>query len=285
MRHQLATAWVRGVRVQHWNPHRPISQGRIGRYFPLAPRPNNFGDLLGPYIVRQLSQGRARTRDARRLLTVGSILHLARSGDVIWGSGVNGKIDPTRHRFKTLDVRAVRGPLTRSFLMSRGITVPEVFGDPALLVPNLHPRVREWSEQKVNEVLVVPNLHDRARVLLLREEGKLDESAVVLDPGRPIEECLMAIAQSKYVISSSLHGLIIAESLAIPAIPVRAAHEDPFKYEDYLLGTGRSGTQVMGRFESRRTDLDDFRLPQMDWDSSPLISSFPSDLWKSGVGR
>ena len=49
----------------------------------------------------------------RRLLAVGSILHLARDNDVVWGSGVHGKIVVRRHQFKQLDAREVRGPLTR----------------------------------------------------------------------------------------------------------------------------------------------------------------------------
>ncbi len=38
------------------------------------------------------------------------------------------------HTYKTLDVRSVRGPLTAKFLSKRGIFVPEIYGDPGLLI-------------------------------------------------------------------------------------------------------------------------------------------------------
>ena len=52
----------------------------------------------------------------RKLLALGSILTYARNNDVVWGSAVNGKwLDLKHYKFTTLDVRAVRGPLTREF--------------------------------------------------------------------------------------------------------------------------------------------------------------------------
>lgn len=49
--------------------------------------------------------------------------------DTIWGTGINGKVSEDLHKFEKLDVRAVRGPLTRNYLISKGINCPEVYGD------------------------------------------------------------------------------------------------------------------------------------------------------------
>ncbi|CAF1432362.1 unnamed protein product, partial [Rotaria magnacalcarata] len=75
-----------------------------------------------------------------KLLAIGSIFQFSCKNDVIWGAGVlDSATFPTESYSKimqTLDIRAVRGPRTRQFLMSTfNISVPEVYGDPALLLP------------------------------------------------------------------------------------------------------------------------------------------------------
>jgi pyruvyltransferase len=228
----------------------------------------NFGDMLGPIIVAellnrlQLDPARAR-RDAQ-LLSVGSVLHFARAGAVVWGAGRNGKVPDALHPPVALDVRAVRGPLTRQFLIKRGYDVPEVFGDPALLTPLLFPRLLAL-EKRVG-VLFVPNLNDRFQ--------RIPRGVQTLDPRRPLLECLETIASSELVVGSSLHGLVVAEALGIPAGPVVSQMEHPFKYQDYYLGTGRS-------FEPAKTIRRAIKtagaLPEFD--SAQLLKAFPADLW------
>ena len=128
MNDELVEAPVPGpVAVLHWNPNRPRFRGRIGRRLPITAPVRNFGDLLGPEIVRRmrLLHGLPGASDApvgARLLSVGSILHFARDGDVVWGSGVNGRIPLDEYADVRLDVRAVRGPRTAAFLRDRGAT-------------------------------------------------------------------------------------------------------------------------------------------------------------------
>ncbi len=105
-----------------------------------------MGDVLSPILVASIlrEQGRSISEmqgDGSRLLAIGSILHFARTGDTLWGCGAAlGKVADEQHVFDSLDVRATRGPLTRDYLLSRGIDAPEVYGDPALLLPRFLPR-------------------------------------------------------------------------------------------------------------------------------------------------
>ena len=73
-------------------------------------RSYNVGDILSPIIIQRILQNRGlflKDMEAgRRLLAVGSILHFAREGDTIWGSGINGKIGTHEYCFTSLDVRA-----------------------------------------------------------------------------------------------------------------------------------------------------------------------------------
>jgi pyruvyltransferase len=86
---------VAEIELFSWNPKRPVCGGRGKRFVPIQRTVNNFGDLLGPVIVERLKRTANLPNEARmagRLLSVGSILHFAKDGDVIWGSGVNGKM-------------------------------------------------------------------------------------------------------------------------------------------------------------------------------------------------
>lgn len=102
----------------------------------------NFGDELSRVIVERVIQRNVEEAkvEAPKLLAIGSVLHFADTGDCIWGSGINGKhLNPNDYRFKKLDIRSVRGPLTRLFLQSMGHMAPEIYGDPALLISTLFP--------------------------------------------------------------------------------------------------------------------------------------------------
>jgi glycosyltransferase involved in cell wall biosynthesis len=265
------------MEVVNWNPRqRRPEKGRL-RY--LGRRVNNFGDLLGPLVVgltlNRLGLVPPPERGESRLLTVGSILHLARTGDVVWGTGRNGKVPTDQHVFASLSVRAVRGPLTRDFLCGLGIETPEIYGDPALLLPELMPELRQWSTEKCHDLTIVPNFNDYRAM----DSGR---RRAVLDPCSDVLHCLRTIAQSKYVAASSLHALVIAESLGIPTVVVGSPTEPSFKYDDYYQGTGRRTRRLARSFEAA---VDDIRRrsvapPDLTWDSAALLAAFPADRYR-----
>jgi pyruvyltransferase len=254
-----------------WNPrHNKLPRPFRDRF--IGPRTNNFGDLLGPLIVQAICdrEGLGWHAPARpgRLITVGSVLHVAGDGDVIWGSGVNPSVRPGRHRFTALDVRAVRGPRTHAYLADRGQDAPAVYGDPALLLPDLFPVLARWSETKAHDVTVVPNLHDWDR---------LKDHPRAVNPRSGLWHVLRTIAQSELVIASSLHGVIVAEALGISAT-LLSGHEKPLKYQDYYGGTGRPmPTPAVTLDDALRRPAE---TPDLSgWDRDALYRAFPTDLW------
>jgi pyruvyltransferase len=271
-----AVADVSGVLVVHWNP--PAWQRSRPDRWVRRKRMDNFGDLLGPLIARRLLSGRhpaVRPAPPARLLTVGSILHLGRPGDVVWGSGLNGYNVGDDHA-TALDVRAVRGPVTRRFLLSQGADAPEVYGDPGLLLPEACPELRQWATTKRHELTVVPNLWEAGGYRARYGER-------VVWPRSDLEKVLRRIAQSELVVGSSLHGLIVAESLGIPARLVTPGSDPLVKYEDYYGGTGRD------RFAPAETVEEAVRVggePAPSWSPDALLATFPIDLWQDGrAGR
>ncbi|MGW9113317.1 polysaccharide pyruvyl transferase family protein [Microbacterium sp. NPDC055683] len=253
---------VRGVEVVHWNPRRSLAPGVL----PRTTRVNNFGDLLGPMIVERLCAPDAVPRaHAPRLVSVGSILHLARDGEVVWGTGVNGKLDEgDRVRVRQLDVRAVRGPLTADVLRRRGMTVPDVFGDPGLLAPSLLGIERARPTIPITSV---PNLNERASW-----RGKPG----LVDPRTGYRGVIETIARSGRVVASSLHAIVIADVLGVPVSPVLPSHESIFKYEDYYEGTGRRVPRFATSYEEALDDI----APPLSWTPDALRAAFPSDLWQ-----
>jgi pyruvyltransferase len=235
----------------------------------------NFGDHISKVIVTKLLADEGffieeGSKRYERLLAVGSILHFARDGDHVWGSGINGKMRVESHTFRSLNVHAVRGPKTRDFLLERGIDVPEVFGDPALLLPNLLPN--RFIPNATVPVVVVPNLHD------LEATSNLPN---VVSPFLPWNECVQRITRAEFVAASSLHGLVIAEAYGIPARYVRFTEtEGLFKYEDYVLGTGRSRLEYARSLEEA---IEMGGMPPISFDSAKLIKAFPLYLWRDNV--
>lgn len=273
----MVTENVYGVAVEHWNPFVPRFSGRIGSRLPFGRRRNNFGDLLGPVIVKRLLEQSVADPTAlatlsatpQRLVAVGSILHFAHAGDTIWGSGVNGKMPESKHTFDRLDIRAVRGPKTFDFLEARGLQPTRVFGDPGLLVPRVFDHLPSISEQKQHSLTIVPNLHDHPAWAAHPE---------TIDPTGDLVSILERIARSERVVGSSLHGLVVAESLGIPATLIAPTAESMFKYEDYYGGTGRNSFPIARDLQGALAQTPD----PIEWDAQPLIDAFPSDLW-SGI--
>ena len=127
-----------------------------------------FGDALSEKVVERIVGRHIATTfnphfRKKKLLALGSIIHHASNQDVIWGSGINGKhldhADKGVYRFTELDVRAVRGPLTHSFLQRMGIKCPAIYGDPAMLIPFLFPEFQR-QENPEYPYIIMPHCSD-----------------------------------------------------------------------------------------------------------------------------
>jgi pyruvyltransferase len=236
----------------------------------------NVGDDLSRVMVEAMLALRdlelTGKRDLhRRLFAIGSVLHNARDGETVWGSGINAKIPEHMHRFRTLDVRAVRGPLTRRWLMERGLRAPEVYGDPALLMPAFYPRELVGASPGT-DFLVIPHFNEP----LQRYAAWHDR--LLLPSVRPLA-FVRALLGARMVVSSSLHGVILAEAYGIPAVYLDSGNgEARFKYDDYYAGTGRAHWHS-GRSVEECLDLGGnggFDLAALQ---RGLLAAFPYDLW------
>ncbi|GAB3753254.1 polysaccharide pyruvyl transferase family protein [Zhihengliuella somnathii] len=260
------------VDLYSWNPRRPLFRGPVGRLVPLHRRVDNFGDVLGPALVSRMLRAEGLRQDSSdepvtTLYSIGSVMHMVKSGDHVWGTGVNGKEISKKHDVVDARFHAVRGHLTRNFLQDLGVRVPEVFGDPGILTSVYFPRADLPEPLFHSDVTIVPNLHDYRHFAHLHN---------ALNPRLPLLDCLSTIASSKFVVGSSLHGLVVAESFGVPARRMVSAAEPDFKYEDYYSGTGRTNQTAAISVEDA-LDLGEPQEP--DFDKEGLTAAFPRFLW------
>ena len=241
----------------------------------------NFGDHLARVVVERVlhlgfSTSSLLTSLPCRVFSIGSVLHFASTGDTIWGTGRNGKIADAAHNFTSLDVRALRGPLTHQWL-SRRFTLPDVlpYGDPALLIPHIFERgalpFNQTDQSPMPEVLI-PNLNELGSVpQRLRH--------LVVDPTLPWYVVLQRIMNASVVYTSSLHGLILADAFSKPVALLPAKNEPLFKYEDYAAGARRTKDLEISNY---RNMVDRVDVAKLDWDPWPLLSAFPFDKYLDG---
>lgn len=197
----------------------------------------NFGDALVPDLVASLAHVRpfySPASGGRRLVALGSIAEHIGGDDVVWGTGSLGTsrlcVSPQ------VQITAVRGPRTAALIS--GTEVPHVYGDPAQLVPEIYrPRQlgRRWSLGIVPHYVDLPHLRSH------------DPSIQVINPLWPWPDVVDHIASCDELLSSSLHGIIVAEAYRVPVRWSRLTGEisgGNHKFFDYLEATGRDAQEA-----------------------------------------
>lgn len=180
-----------------------------------GPKPGNFGDVLTPHILNHYGIAhRWTTRDKATVISTGSIIKYARKGLTVLGSGAMRQTDTLSPEAEYL---WVRGPLTGEIVRRDGGHCPDLYGDPAMLLPRVFPR----TVQSEHEVGIFAHYVD---LDLCRKYP------VVINPLWPPAKVLKAIWKCERIISSSLHGIIAAHAYGIPAAWV--------KFSDNLTGDG-----------------------------------------------
>lgn len=218
--------------------------GEIGLFYCDMP---NFGDLLSKAVVEFMS-GRPATWAGPAeadLCAIGSLFGLIqkrlaqrpRPPDqrklIVWGSGC---MKPeARELLRDMTVVAVRGPITAT-LMGLGSDIP--MGDPGLFAADL----LDALPAKKDVIGIVPH-HG------LMEDPRLhgllvQESALRLIDVRTKDAITVVrqIASCRFIVSSSLHGLIVADSLGVPNewLDPTGNHQCPeLKFHDYAASVGR----------------------------------------------
>lgn len=205
----------------------------------------NFGDAMSPLIVEKMS-GRQTTFSGiwcADMMAVGSVFYHGGylAGDwssgivgkakgvvslahawfrrplIVWGSGFLCRPRIVTPYFKRrLEIHALRGRYSAELLSGMGIQIDTThlaFGDPGLLFADLF----GISPDPSYDIGIVPHVYDRGfGKELLRAVERCGFRAVLIEASRDPLAVSRDIAKCSRIISSSLHGLVVSDSLGIP---------------------------------------------------------------------
>lgn len=204
----------------------------------------NFGDALSPLVVAHVSGRPVEWAGpaACELFAVGSVISLIgprfaqRPEDApkpwMWGSGM---LSPRATPFiDRIEVAALRGPITAT-LTGQPPALP--FGDPGLFAAEL----LDTPPKRGDRIGLVPHwrLVDDPEMQALAADPRID----LIDPRTDDAlDVIRRIAACRFVLASSLHGLVVADSLGVPnhwLTPTGNHACATLKFLDYAAAIGR----------------------------------------------
>jgi pyruvyltransferase len=245
----------------------------------------NFGDKLNPILIKSLTGKSILNISARyykreHLLAIGSILDKATSNSIIWGSGFISEQSDLLEKPKK--IYAVRGPKTREKLIGFGIDCPEIYGDPALLMPYVYqPKKNIGKKYKVG---IIPHIVDKD-IAWLKQYSNSDEIKIInLQISNPLN-VIDNILQCEKIVSSSLHGIIVSDAYNIPSLWIKFSNNitgGSFKFLDYLLSVKRTDRKpvFIDNSVTLREIMQKFTPYEIDINMGSLLNNLPYELKK-----
>lgn len=259
------------VNVHYW---RCVMDNRIDKKLTL-----NVGDDLSMVVTdfmlkRKGINPNKIVKETKHLYTIGSIIQYGYVDATVWGSGF--AYNPYfeiglfhRSGFRNLDVRCVRGPLSRKTLIDLGHDCPEVYGDPAVLTPLIYnPKI-----EKSKDYIIIPQVEREYEF-----EG-IGEDENIVSMNNDYTYVVDKIKSAHKVISSSMHGIILAESYGVPAVFYQNREDGMnYKFIDWYNSSSREFSSCKTLRES--INHDPMPLPDVSILQKNLLDSFPYDLWE-----
>ncbi|MHA7943017.1 polysaccharide pyruvyl transferase family protein [Formosa sp. 3Alg 14/1] len=228
----------------------------------------NFGDILNPYIAKKkfstelkynhyysllyyyrvLFSNLRRTKKVKLpsrqviaypwqpvLFGIGSILDYANGQTIVWGSGFR-EFDSKFLTGEPVKILAVRGELTKKRLSEIGYNSKSdiAIGDPALLMPLIYSSPAKKTSQ--NKIGIVPHYSEYDYFV----ETYGDSYEIINMINENVEEVIDLINSCEYILSTSLHGIIIAHAYNVPALWIKNSNigTGKFKFHDYFSSVG-----------------------------------------------
>lgn len=227
----------------------------------------NFGDELNPYIIQKLSgkqvvlgkpyhveskinllktilyriivekkgKGFFEWEEWNNLLgrkiivAIGSIISVANKSTLVWGAGVMWQDE----KINESAFLAVRGKYTQKRIQELGFKIPNVVGDPALLLPLVYQPI----VKKKYKIGLMP--HYVHYSLFLKHYA--DSEILIINLLDPIEKIITEISSCEITFSSSLHGVIVSHAYQVPSLWIKSNISsevklagDDIKFADYF---------------------------------------------------
>ncbi|WP_275786231.1 polysaccharide pyruvyl transferase family protein [Pararhizobium gei] len=283
----------------------------------------NIGDALSAVMVALLS-GRDIERvpsksNSLRMACVGTVGHGVEGGKVwFWGTGASPWKNPGAPADQRVifdvsgetgfTVTATRGPLSENLLTGKVEGTVGVYGDPVWLLPRFYaPRpVKTWKLGVIVHLSELadrdPEAHVKADLLRYSIPEHLKNDVHLINTVTPIgmtaiKDRIDEILACERIVSTSLHGMVFAESYGIPCLPFPTQGPDGLHVRnlgdgcsldsriiDLYRGLGMSELAVYAQPHRQMTDWDEL-MAAIDsawtpkrFDAERLLAAFPLDL-------
>lgn len=214
-------------------------------YYKYGKGNGNFGDELSKFITESLINKEKyklvynQENKNINLICIGSYIQKSKDNYYIFGSGV--RTPDSIKKNKKLNIYSVRGPLTKKILEKNNIECPEIYGDPALLLPLFYkPKLLSHLKNKIG---IIPHFLQYHKF----KGDKLNtEKYFLINPIDKWENIINSIFSCKSIISSSLHGLICSDAYGKPNLWLYQykLDEGDFKFRDYFLSQDREYKKI-----------------------------------------
>jgi pyruvyltransferase len=236
---------------------------------------NNFGDCLSHYLAKKITSKQPVLLNAAddhiKYMITGSILNNKVKNSIAWGVGVAFSTDIIN---KDSRIVAVRGKKTAELCKRQNIDCPDVFGDPALLLPNFYHRL----ETKRYKLGIIPHYVDLQIVydkIGVNDQYLENNGIKIINICDSVTDVIDQINQCENIISSSLHGIVTAVAYEIPSAWVKFSDRiggDDFKYHDFYSTTNSINTTYIDlrNFNlSMALSLRDYDYPYIYYTENP----------------
>lgn len=243
---------------------------------------SNWGDDLNYYFLKEISilpiilssETLFAKHFCKKYLVIGSTIGmLCDKNTVIWGAGLIDREIPAKMKLK--NIKCVRGPLTQIELAKNGYQCPQCYGDPALLLPLYY---NPSNIKKAHRIGIIAHYVD---IDALNHCSNLQDIHIIRTRGyKHWLDFINEVLQCECIVSSSLHGLIVAEAYGIPSQWIEfksSVCRDHFKYNDFYSAIGKNVTPMI---IDETTQKGDIEVACSRWEPrkiniDPLIKSCP----------
>ena len=211
---------------------------------------NNFGDGINKLFWEYITQNKIYNNKSQlHYITTGSIMCLTNNKSIIFGTGfISNNADLGGNNFRSTscikhcsphEIIAVRGPLTKQKLLDFGIKCPGNQGDPLILLPCLN---NCYVNIQDNIIGIIPHYIDKNNENYKILKTNLNKKVYIvkfidIEVGANHKKIIDDINNCKYIISSSLHGVIMGIVYKKKTIYVSFSDKvigNGFKFEDFF---------------------------------------------------
>ena len=210
----------------------------------------NFGDAVSKIFWEKITNCTSYFDSTQNhYITIGSIINLVSERSIILGSGFiskngdvgGGKFSHGNNKIykKPLKIICVRGPLTRNKLIKNNIKCPKHYGDPLILMPCIYNNIIVVKKEIIG---IIPHYADKNNNNVIKLIKNMKKKGFIvklidIEVGSDYKNLINKINTCKYIISSSLHGImmgIVYKKITCYCKFSNNVIGNTFKFDDFL---------------------------------------------------